>query len=311
MLANLLIFVSALTLVIQGATLATTYSVKLSQNFRLSKHVVSFVVVAFVSILPETMIIINSALKGIPEFGLGTLFGSNIADLTLVFAVLIFYAGRGLKIKTEILKDIKLYPLFILFPLLFGINGNYTRIEGAILIIIGLVFYYYIFKNDAQKVENLGEREAKLKNIVFFLLSMILLLIGSHFIVTSATGLATALKIPAILIGILIVGLGTVIPELFYSLRSVKRKDDDLAVGDLLGTVLADSTIVVGLLAFIRPFTFPSKIIFVTGAFMLVASLLLVRFMHSEKILSKKEGFILLGFWLLYILAEILVNSVF
>lgn len=310
MLANILIFVSAFTLVIQGATLATTYSVKLSQNFRFSKHVMSFVVVAIVGILPETLIVINSALKGIPEFGLGTLFGSNIADLTLDFAIIIFYAGRGLKIKSDILKDIKLYPLFVLLPLLFGLNGNYTRVEGAILIIIGLVFYYYIFKNDAEKVPHLGEREAKLKNIAFFLLAMVLLLVGSHYVVISATSLANALQIPAILIGILIIGLGTTMPELFYSLRSVKKKDDDLAVGDLLGTVLADVTIVVGLLAIIQPFSFPPKIIFVTGAFMLVASILLIRFMHSEKTLSKKEGFILFAFWLLYIITEFFVNSI-
>lgn len=310
MLANLLIFVSAFTLVIQGATLATTYSVKLSKNFRLSKHVVSFIVVAFVGILPETVIVINSAIKGIPEFGLGTLFGANIADLTLVFAIIIFYAGRGLKIKSDILKDIKLYPLFILFPLLFGLNGHYTRVEGIILIIIGLLFYYYIFKNGAEKVQNLGEREAKLKNIAFFLLAMILLLVGSHYTVLSATSLANMLQIPAILIGILIIGLGTVMPELFYSLKAVKKKDDDLAVGDILGTVLANVTIITGLLAFISPFSFPPKIIFVTGAFMLVASLLLIRFMHSEKTLSKKEGFILLAFWFLYIVTELFVNSI-
>lgn len=310
MLGNLLIFISAFTFVIQGATLATTYSVKLSQNFRLSKHIMSFVVVAIVSILPETLIVINSALNGVPEFGLGTLFGSNIADLTLVFAIIIFFAGRGLKIKSDILKDIKLYPLFVLLPLLFGLNGSYTRIEGLILIIIGLVFYYYIFKNGATKVEHLGEREAKLKNIAFFLLSMILLLVGSHYVVLSATGLASALNIPAILIGILVIGLGTTMPELFYSLKSVKKKDDDLAVGDLLGTVLADVTIVTGLLAVIRPFAFPSKIIFVTGAFMFAASLLLVRFMHSEKTISKKEGFMLFAFWLLYIIIELLVNNI-
>ncbi len=310
MLANLLIFVSALTLVIQGATLATSYSVRLSKNFRLSKHVVSFIVVTFVAILPEAVIVINSALKGVPEFGLGTLFGSNIADLTLVFAILIFFAGRNLKIKSELLRDVKLYPLFLLLPLLFGLNGNYTRLEGVILIIVGLIFYYFIFKNGAEKIEDLGEREAKLKNIAFFLLSMVLLFTGSHFVVVSAVNLANFLQIPAILIGIFIVGLGTILPELFYSLKSVQKKDDDLAVGNLLGTVLANATIVVGVLAVLHPFSFPSKIIYVTGAFMLAASVFLMSFMHSGKILTKREGFILLGFWILYVLAEFFVNSI-
>jgi cation:H+ antiporter len=89
MTQNLFIFACSLFLVVKGATLATKYSARLARCFRLSKYVVGFIVVALISILPETLIAISSALKGVPAFGLGTLFGSNVADLTLVFAILI------------------------------------------------------------------------------------------------------------------------------------------------------------------------------------------------------------------------------
>ncbi len=106
----------------------------------------------------------------------------------------------------------------------------------------------------------------------------------------------------------LVVGLGTTMPELFYSLKSIKRRDDGLAIGDILGTTLADATIVVGVLAFISPFYFPVKIIYITGVFMVVASLILLRFMRSGRLITRKEGYLLLFYWVVYAVVEFLVN---
>lgn len=309
MIENLLIFILSIYLVIKGATLATKYSVRLAENFHISKYIVGFVIVAFISILPETLISINAAIQGIPEFGLGTLFGSNVADLTLVFAIIIIYAARGIKIESMILKDVRLYPFFLLIPLIFGLNGHYSRIEGAALIIAGVLFYYLIFKNKAKTSVKLHNNKEMYKNIFYLILAMALLLVGSHFTVTSATVLAFDLRISPILIAMLVVSLGTTMPELFYSLKSVKRKDDSLAIGDILGTVLADATIVVGILAFVNPFNFPVNIIYITGAFMLVASLVLIWFMHSGRVISKKEGYMLLLFWIIYAVVEFFVSK--
>ncbi|MFA5095490.1 MAG: hypothetical protein WC447_02435 [Candidatus Paceibacterota bacterium] len=308
MTESLLIFIFSLFLVVKGATLATKYSAKLAESFHLSKYVVGFIIVAFISILPETLISINSALKGIPEFGLGTLFGSNVADLSLIFAILIICAGRGIKIESKVMKDVRLYPFFLLLPLIFGLNGHYSRIEGIFLIIAGIIFYYIVFKNSKDKSTALHDGKNKCKNFFLLLFAMALLLVGSHFTVTSATTLAQELRMTPLLIGMLVVSLGTTMPELFYSLKSVKRKDDGLAIGDILGSVLADATIVVGLLSFISPFSFPVKIVYITGAFMIIASFILLKFMRSERILSKKEGYLLLVFWICYVIIEFIIN---
>jgi cation:H+ antiporter len=107
----------------------------------------------------------------------------------------------------------------------------------------------------------------------------------------------------------LVVSLGTTMPEFLYSLKAIKQKEDSLAIGDILGSVLADATIVIGILAFISPFHFPVKIIYITGAFMVVASLILLRFMRSGRVITKKEGFVLLFFWIIYALVEFIVNG--
>jgi len=309
MILDLLILFFSLYLIIKGATLATKHSAKLAENFNVSKYVVSFIVVAFISILPETLISINAAIKGIPEFGLGTLFGANIADLTIVFTAIIFAAGRGIKIESRVLHNVHLYPLYLLLPIIFGLNGHYSRIEGVALILCGGIFYYFVFKNGKNDAVTFRNSEGKFKHFSLLIFSMAILLLGSHFVVLSATGLAEAMNITPILIGLLVVGLGTTMPELFYSLKAVRQNDDSMAVGDVLGTVLADATIVVGILAFLNPFFFPVKIIYVTGIFMVIASLILLRFMRSGRVVSRTEAFLLFLFWILYVIIELLINS--
>ena len=308
-MANFLIFTFSLFIVIKGATLAIKYSSKIAESFNLSKYIIGFIVIALISILPETLISINSALSGMPEFGLGTLFGSNIADLTLIFAILIIYAGRGMKIESKVLQNIRLYPLFLLLPIVFGLNSHYSRVEGVVLLLAGSFFYYLAFKNNIKDSAVFKKTDGQYKNFLLLLWAMTLLLIGSHFTVISATGLAQAFKINPILIAMIVVSLGTTMPELFYSLKALKRKEDGLAVGDILGSVLADATIVIGILALISPFYFPAKIVYVTGIFMVMASLVLIKFMRSGRTITKKEGYMLLIFWLAYVIIEFVMNS--
>ncbi|MFA7201613.1 MAG: hypothetical protein WC099_01275 [Candidatus Paceibacterota bacterium] len=309
MINNIFIFVVALFFVLRGATLATKYAAKLAESYHLSKYTVGFIIIAIISILPETLISLNSALEGMPSFGLGMLFGSNIADLTLIFAIITFFAGRDLKIESKILKNQTIYPFLLIIPLILGLDGKFSRIEGIALIIAGGVFYYMALKRDHSDVVAEHTHNGRFKNFSMLILSMVLMLIGSHFTVTSATDLAHTLGINPILIGMLVVGLGTTIPELFFSMKSVKAKDDSLAIGDVLGTVLADATIVVGLLALVNPFSFPQKIIYITGIFMVAASLILFHFMRSGKNISKREAYILLMFWVVFVLVEFIANS--
>jgi cation:H+ antiporter len=309
MVNNLFIFIVALFMVIKGATLATKYAALLAESYRLSKYTVGFIIIAVISILPETFISINAALEGIPSFGLGVLFGSNIADLTLIFAIIILLAGRGLKVESKILKNHAVYPFILLLPLVLGFNGHFSRLEGIALIIAGAVFYYLALRNGIDGAIPLHKDGGRFKSSLMLLFSMAILLTGAHFTVTAATALAGYFGVSPILIGMLIVGLGTTMPELFFSLKSVKKRDDSLAVGDILGTVLADATIVVGILALVNPFFFPQKIIYITGAFMVAASFILFRFMHSGRAISKKEAYLLFAFWVVFVIVEFVANT--
>lgn len=305
MILNILLLIVSLFLLIRGSTMATRYAVKVAESFHLSKYVVGFIIVAVISILPEALVSINSAIEGVPALGLGTLFGSNVADLTLVFAIIVLFTGKSVKVDSKILKNNIIYPFILIVPIVLGMDGYYSRLEGLALLLIGLIFYFFAFRNnDEPKLERVGVDE-RLKYALLLTLSMVILLIGSHFTVTATMKMAKLMSVTPIIIGMFIIGLGTTIPELLFSIKSVKKDDDSLAVGDILGTVLADTTIVVGILALISPFSFPIRIVYVTGVFMVVASFLLFYFMRSGRTLTKKEVIILLIFWILFALTEL------
>lgn len=307
---NFIILIISMLLLIKGASLATRYALLISKSFNLSKYIVGFLVVAVISILPETFISINSALRGFPELGLGTLFGSNVADLTLVFAIAIWVSRRDINIKNNVLQNNLFYPFILLFPIILGLDGNFSRVEGVLLILFGAMFYFLSLKNEVDKSKQKPvSKKDVFKNSILLILSMGLLLLGSNFAVTSGVFLAEALNMNTILVGILVIGLGTTMPELFFAIKSMKSKHDSLAVGDILGTVLADATIVVGLLALIHPFSFPEKTIYITGGFMVIASFVLFYFMKTGKSISKKESILLFLFWIIFVIVEFFINS--
>ncbi len=311
MLNTIFILVGALFLLAKGAALATRYAVALAENFRLSKYTIGFIIVAVISILPEVLVVIQSAGQSVPSLALGMLFGSNIADLTLIFGILVFVAGRSLQIEGKILKNHAAYPFILLLPIILGLNGHLSRLDGLALIIAGSVFYYLALRNgvDDSMPSDGTRHDTRIKNGLLLLASTLPMIIGSYFTVEAATALAEELGVSAVLIGILVVGLGTTLPELSFSLKAVKRRDDSLAIGDLLGTVLADATMVVGVLALLSPFSFPKEIVYVTGTFMIMASFLLFYFMESGRRLTKKEGRLLFFFWIMFVLVSFFTNT--
>ncbi len=308
MIEEIFIFIAALFLVIKGATMATTHSAKLAEGYRLSKYLVGFIIVSIISILPETFIAVNSAVRGVPSFGLGTLLGSNVADLTLIFGLIILLVRKRIKVESKVLKERMVYPFLLLLPLLLGFDGSFSRMEGIALIIAGVAFYYIAIRDGIRDSNHAVDKRGRYKSLAMLIFSMAVLLLGSHFVVTSASSLAGMIGVSPILIGMLVVGIGTTIPELFFAVKSHRKDEDSLAVGDILGTVLANATIVVGIMAVVIPFSFPVKLIYVTGLFMFLGSLLLFHFMRTGRNLSKKEAWSLILFWVVFVLIEIIVQ---
>src|SRR5690606_29353047 len=151
-----------------------------------------------------------SAHQEVPSLALGMLFGSNVADLTLLFGILILVAGRSLQVESKILKNHAAYPFILSLPIILGLNGHFSRLAGLALIVAGGVFYYLALRNgvDDTVPPLANPRNSRLKNGTLLICSMVPLFIGSYFTVEAATALATEIGISAVLVGILVLGLG-------------------------------------------------------------------------------------------------------
>ncbi len=307
MLLTIFILAVSLFLVVRGAMLATKNASALAESFNLSPYTVGFLIVAVISILPETFIALNAAFSGMSAFGFGMLLGSNVADLTIVFAGIILLTRRALKVECKILESHVYYPLILLVPIVLGLDGHLSRVDGAALMLTGGIFYYIALRHEKGPASTQCiTKRTKPALLLFF--SMALLLIGAHFTVESASSLAAMLGVTPVLIGMLVVSLGTTLPEFLFSLKAMQARSDALAIGDILGTVLADATIVVGLIALIAPFSFPHVIIYVAGVFMVAAAAILFTFMRSGRAVTQKEAYVLIIFWITFVLIQSIVN---
>ena len=148
-----------------------------------------------------------------------------------------------------------------------------------------------------------------LRNIVYFVIALGILLLASWGVVESARLIAEELYVPLSLIGIILVALGTSLPELVFGVRAVIAKHEGMSLGNLVGSVVVNSTFVLGLVAVINPIRIENfNVIYVGGAFMIIAVLLANFFIASRDKISWKEGLILIGFYIAFLVAEFLLK---
>lgn len=309
---NLILFLVSLLVLVKGAEHAVKYSSNIAKVFRISEFIVSFFIISVISVFPEGTVSIVSALQGIPEFGLGTLLGSNVADLSLVFGIVALFSIRGIKVKSEIIRNDLLYLCLLLAPIVLGFDGHFSRFDGIILVLSGVLFFVTLSIESKMFKRKPGKSEGKwAKSLGLLLLSLLFLLGGAYYTVKFGVEFANDINIPPFLVALTIVAIGSCLPELIFSLKAVKNKHEELALGDILGTVITDATILIGVLALINPFSFNPMIIYVTGVMMFLAGVVSIWFIKSGKILTKKEGIYLLLFYILSLIIEFIVNHVF
>jgi len=309
---NLILFFLALVILMKSGDFCASYSVKVAKIFHLSEFLISFVIVAVISTLPEGTIAILSAIENTPGFGLGTLLGSNVADLTLVFGIIVLFSRKGVYARSEIMKKNMFYLLLLIFPVVLGLDGNFSRIDGILLVCIGIFFFFtlsiesHIFGLNREKFKE----KAVYKDIAILLISLAILIISANYTIQFGINFANEIGLPAVLISLTFVAIGTCLPELVFSIKAVKANHDGLAIGDILGTVITDATIMLGIMAVIQPFSVEKAVIYVTGFSMVIAALVIISFIETGKMLTKKEGIFLIFFYMIYLFAEFAVNHI-
>ena len=310
---KIIILVVLLIVLGKSAVWAIRSSVGLSRLAGISEFVISLVVITLISILPETIIAILSALQGSPALGLGTLIGSNVADLALVFGAIALFAPHAIGAEQTFIKKDYVFLAFLLLPLALGFTGSYSRLDGVILIAASVVFFLIMAEAKRRHRQDIRHyhdyRHALIKDVPILALSLLLMGGAAYYIVEYAGLIAAHAGVAPVLVGLLVIAPGTCLPELIFSIRAIRRKHNTLAFGDILGTVITDATLVLGILAFIHPFSFNPRIIIVTGISMILAGLFFFSLLRSGRKLTHGEGATLLAFYALFVILEFMLRN--
>lgn len=289
--------------------------VRIAQFFRLREFIVASLLMAFATSLPELFVGISSALHGKPELSFGDVIGSNILVLTLVMGIGALMA-KGLRFRGRVLQKSSFYAALIApLPLLLLLDGKISRWDGIILLTV-LGFYFYRLLSQEKKFTRIFSNTFKrewvrfrlfLKDFGMFFLSICLLLISAEGIVFSALNLAKNLDLPLVITGVLLVALGTSIPEITFGIKSITMGHKEMILGDAIGSVVVNSTLVLGLVALICPFEITNFSPYLMGIlFTVVVASVFAIFAKTEQKITKKEAMFLLLIYIVFVVVEIL-----
>ncbi len=256
--------------------------------------------------LPELIVGLSSALNNVSSLSFGDVIGSNVVDLTLVIGSVALAAGK-VRIERNLRKN-WLFTLFLTFmPLILFLDGELSIIDGIILL-LGFGFYMsqLIRERKETKKPLVKLTEQELVSTVFSLVvGIILLILSARWIIRSSILLLQDFNIQPIVIGIVLVSIGTSLPELSFEIQSIRRGKEGLVLGDLFGSLVLNSTLILGLVSVINPIKAGFTPFLTTSLFLILASLVFFFSVEDGKI-TRAEGFLLLCLYAIFLITSIL-----
>ncbi|OYT32208.1 hypothetical protein DRJ22_01825 [Candidatus Woesearchaeota archaeon] len=309
-LANPLVFYSiicvvSLLVVLRAADLALYGISNYAKKLGVSQYLIGFLVVSVGTSLPELVAAITGAVQKQTALIMGTILGSNISDLTLILGVLVI-VGKTIKLEEPVVgKTFFRTVLLVLLPLVLVLDGRLSRLDGFVLVsgFIAYIASLWIKEGKLGKMK----KSVKLRHIwrdgAVFVGCIIALLLGARWLILSASSIASIVGISPYVVGLTLVALGTSLPELTVEIRSVLKGLSSLAFGDLIGSVIANSTLVLGLVAIISPFVIdPLTIVFASAV--MVFSLFLGLYFMSKRFINWKQGVVLVAVYVVFFVCQ-------
>ena len=311
MILNIILLVLGFVILIKGADLFVDGSSGIASNLKVSKMLIGLTIVAFGTSAPELAVGIKSIVSGNGDIVLGNVIGSNILNIFLILGVSAVF--HSLTVKNNTVK--KELPITMLITTLFAVlmsdhvfdrtvKNAFTRSDGIILLLFFSVFIYYLIsisrKRDIEETKDNKTTLPILKAIIYTLLGLIGIILGSNFVVDSACFIAKALGVTERLIALTIIALGTSLPELVTSITATRKGEYDIAIGNVVGSNIFNIGMVIGI---------PTSLIggigiinfsYIDITVMIIASVLLFMFSYNDYKISKKEGILFLILFVIY-----------
>ena len=309
LLIDILLFSVAFLLIWIGSGLIVSSTGKFAQKLGLSSFAFSFIFLGLLTSAPEFSVGLQSIADGNSEVFVGNLIG-GIAVIFLLVIPLLAVFGKGINLKNELSNSTTLVTLaVVLLPSVFILDKRVSNLEGILLIVSYILLIFMVERKngifDNGNNQLLKIKSYSYKDILKILLGFVLIFISSSILVEKTLHFANLWDIPAFYISLVIVSLGTNLPEISLAVRSVFSGRKDIAMGDYLGSAAAN-TLLFGIFALLSSgevITIDNFII--TFIFIGSALFLFYFFSITNKFISRTNGLIMLGIYILFVLFEL------
>ena len=283
-----------------------------SVAYKIDPFVIGLTVVAFGTSLPEFFVSFIANINDSPAIGLGNVIGSNIANIALVLGIAATITTIVIK-KDTLYKDLPIiFVISVIFYVLM-IDGEISRIDGLILIVMFVGYMAYIWIDAKIKKKNLLDDEisdivSSKKNFLLIFFGIIGLYLGSEWTIRGATGLAKLMGVSELAIGLTIVAVGTSLPELVATLQAVRKGNHHIGVGNIIGSNAFNLLFVIGINSMIKPFPVDESSIVIWGPVMLFITALLFFLGWKKFSISRFAGITLLVMYAVYTVFSFVVQ---
>src|SRR5574344_328543 len=310
MILQILLIIVSIAVVLAGANLLTNGASGLARRMNIPEIVIGLTMVACGTSMPEFFVSFISALNHTPDLAVGNIVGSNIFNALLIVGVAAMVAPITIS-KSTVTKDIPfaigssllLIILITGFHITLNISGAIiNRIDGVILTVSFLGFMAYtlrLAKNGKTEDTAVGKLQPIWKGILFIVLGLTALIVGSDLFVSEASSIAGSLGVSESVIGLTIVAGGTSLPELATSVVAARKGQSAIAIGNVLGSNVFNILMILGITGIICPMQIEGITIYDLGV-MLVSMILIWLFSFTHYTIARWEGALLALAYLVY-----------
>ena len=268
-IGQILLLILGFVLLTKGADWFVDGASGIATKLKIPQIVIGLTIVAMGTSAPETAVSISSALKGSADITIGNVVGSNLINILIILGICSVITSLAVS-KETVMVDIPVTIGATVLVFLLGLDGKITLIDGIIITTCFIAYLVYLFvatkknlRSDSEnELENGNESEKKnslIKAIIFAILGLAAIIIGSDFTIDSATFLARKMNISERVIGLTVIALGTSLPELFTSVTAAIKKNADIAIGNIVGSCIFNLLLVVGISSIVTTVPFDAK----------------------------------------------------
>lgn len=289
-----LVFLVSMGALIYGANYIIVESERIALHFNISSFVIGATLIAIGTSLPEMAASMAASSAGKPEMAVANVIGSVTFNIALVLGI-VFITSKNLTTKRDIFqKDAAwaLFPLIIFFIMIY--DGTIGKFEGFIYFALMGAYLLFLSK-DAKTIEDgvdtelTKEKFAWGKTLIFLFLGFVLVIAGANYTVESASTIARGLGVSEWIISLLLIAFGSSLPELVVSITAAKKGNTDMVIGNIIGSNVANFSIVLGSAAIVNPLTLDFSKYGFDILCMASASIMLI-FITANKLYNKSAG---------------------